>query len=28
MADKRGLKIVTFTVCVHSDEFRKGYDPD
>ena len=26
--DKRGLKIVTVTVCVHSGEFRKCYDPD
>ena len=28
VADKRGLTIVTFTVCVHSGEFRKGYGPD
>ena len=28
VADKRGLNIVTFTVCVHSGEFRKSYDPD
>jgi hypothetical protein len=28
VADKRGLKIVTVTVCVQRGEFRKYYDPD
>jgi hypothetical protein len=28
VADKQGLKIVTFTFCFHSGEFRKSYDPD
>jgi hypothetical protein len=26
--DKRGLKFVTFTVCIQTSELRKCYDPD